>query len=136
MGSPHRFNYNSIKVTSHKFILTKPCALFIFTDGVMPSHPLGLLLCIFQCGSKYAVSYKGLRDEATEQSLQNQKLFYMLSASGRVCRSVTEERTKAEKEMKLHDSSERPIMAETVCIDLEIKCRLVVQMNICLVTCN
>lgn len=90
VGSSHWFNYNSIKVTSHKFILTKPCVLFIFTDGVMPSHPLGLLLCIFQCGSEHAVSYKGLRDEATEQSLQNQKLFYMLSASGRVCRSVTE----------------------------------------------
>ncbi|KAK2871187.1 hypothetical protein Q8A67_023714 [Cirrhinus molitorella] len=58
--------------------------------GVMPSHPLGLLLCIFQCGSEHAVSYRGLRDEATEQSLQNQKLFYMLSASGQVRRSVTE----------------------------------------------
>ncbi|CAM4730114.1 unnamed protein product [Leuciscus chuanchicus] len=65
--------------------------------GVMPSHPLGLLLCIFQCGSEHAVSYKGLRDEAAEQRLQNQKLFYMLSASGRVYKSVTEERTQAER---------------------------------------
>lgn len=102
----------------------------------MPSHPLGLLLCIFQCGSKHAVSYKGLRDEAAEQSLQNQKLFYVLSASGQVCGSVTEERAHAEKKIKQHDSSERCIMAETVCIDLEINSRLVVQRHICLVTSN
>lgn len=42
------------------------------------------------------MSYKGLRDEAAEQSLQNRKLFYMLSASGQVYKSTIEERTKAE----------------------------------------
>ncbi len=91
-----------------------PCYFHRWCDAEPSLGPLIVHLSmrfqILRCPTKVS----GMK--ATEQSLQNQKLFYMLSASGRVCRSVTEERTQAEKEMKLHDSSERPIMAEEKCV--------------------
>lgn len=56
---------------------------------------MGLLLCFINVAPNKRRPTKGLGDEVTKQSLQNQTLLYMLRASGRVCEGVTEEGQEA-----------------------------------------